>query len=247
MKKKLEADLISLAHSILQMKNRSDVFALKEKSREMYEKLSLFAFVEEYVSTTPQLVKTKQELICDIENALEKKNAKSKNKTPKEPILLNEEPLNINAKQLTFETQDIEQPFDELENLMFSMEQPSNNFKNDVKDVGERKTSTLEEELEDTISVDEMATLFDAVSPKSLNDSFSKSIQIGLNDRIAFVKNLFNNNQEGFNRVLSQLNTFNTKNEATLFIKNVVKPDYNWEKHQDLEARFLEIIERRFA
>jgi hypothetical protein len=41
MYKKLEADLISLAHSILQMKNKEDVFALKEKAQEIYEKLSM--------------------------------------------------------------------------------------------------------------------------------------------------------------------------------------------------------------
>jgi hypothetical protein len=55
MHKKLEADLISLAHSILTMKNKDDVFALKEKSKAVYEKLSMLAFVEEYVNTTPGL------------------------------------------------------------------------------------------------------------------------------------------------------------------------------------------------
>ena len=53
MHKKLESDLISLAHSLLQMKNKENVFLLKQKAHEIYEKLSVLAFVEEYVNTTP--------------------------------------------------------------------------------------------------------------------------------------------------------------------------------------------------
>ena len=41
MHKKLAADLTSLAHSILQMKNKEDVFALKTKAHEVYEKLDI--------------------------------------------------------------------------------------------------------------------------------------------------------------------------------------------------------------
>ena len=69
---------------------------------------------------------------------------------------------------------------------MFSEPKP-NNFKDDVKDVADLKTSTLEEELKDTISVDVIADLFENVQPKSLNEKLSSNIQIGLNDRIAFV------------------------------------------------------------
>ena len=76
------------------------------------------------------------------------------------------------------------------------------------------KTITLEEELQDTISVDVMADLFENAPTKSLNDRLLANIQIGLNDRIAFVKNLFEWNQEDFNRVVSQLNTFKTEKEA---------------------------------
>ena len=47
MHKKLEKDLISLAHDILKMKNRDDIFALKEKSRAVFERISILAFVEE--------------------------------------------------------------------------------------------------------------------------------------------------------------------------------------------------------
>ena len=82
----------------------------------------------------------------------------------------------------------------------------------------------------------------------SLNDKLKQeNIQVGLNDRIAFVKHLFNNEQEDYNRVVSQLNTFKSEKDAKNFINTMVKPDYNWSENEELENRFLEIITRKFA
>ena len=78
MHKKLESDLISLAHSILQMKNKENVFLLKQKAYEIYEKLSVLAFVEEYVNTTPGIKVKKEELILKVEEAYKVKDQISK-------------------------------------------------------------------------------------------------------------------------------------------------------------------------
>ena len=71
MHKKLEAELVSLAHNILQMKNKSDAIALREKARLLYERLSVLTFVDEYLKTTPNAVETKEKIIAKIE-AIEK-------------------------------------------------------------------------------------------------------------------------------------------------------------------------------
>lgn len=286
MHKKLEADLMSLAHSILKMKNKDDVFALKDISKEVYEKLSMLAFVEEYVNSTPNLETSKEELLEQVKTAFDKKEISkqpvlevekdvkpfkqenesveveeqekivydlmddaveesAESKKFKEKVVdFNREDLESKKEEVVEEI--IEQPFDELEQLMFATENPTN-FKNDVKDVGEKKTPTLEDELQDTISVDVMADLFENVQPKSLNDKLFSNIQIGLNDRITFVKNLFEGDQENYNRVISQLNTFKTEKEARKFINKMVKPDYNWSEHEELENRFMEIVSRKFA
>lgn len=279
MHKKLEADLISLAHSILQMKNKENVFLLKQKSKEIYEKLSVLAFVEEYVNSTPNLKVTKQELITKVENGFGNKyfisdevEAVKEEETvihnladdyldiENEKLLaeigegFDEEEVDIEENKVeevqeSLEVEDeveVEQPFDDLEGLIFGNSKPTN-FKDDPKDVGERNSLTLEEELEDTIPVDVMANLFEPIKPASLNDKLQTNIQIGLNDRIAFVKNLFEGSQEDFNRVISQLNTFKTEKEARKFINKMVKPDYNWSEQDELENRLLAIIERRFA
>ncbi len=63
-----------------------------------------------------------------------------------------------------------------------------------------------------------------------------------MNDRIGFVKYLFDESSEDYNRVLSQLNTFDTYAEAKDFIDEMVKPDYNnWKGQDDYEERFMEI------
>jgi hypothetical protein len=88
----------------------------------------------------------------------------------------------------------------------------------------------------------------DAERVQTLNDKLSKGITIGLNDRIAFMKNLFNNSSEDYNRVLSQLITFDTYSEAKNFIEQMIKPDYNnWEGKEEYEQRFMEIVEKRFS
>jgi len=119
---------------------------------------------------------------------------------------------------------------------------------------------TLEDEFKDAISADVATELFERatkenpvveekaeIKQKSLNDSlFSNKLQVGLNDRIAFVKHLFEGSQEDFNRVLSQLNSFKTEDEAKIFIQEFVKPDYNWSSNLEYEERLMGLIERKF-
>ena len=120
--------------------------------------------------------------------------------------------------------------------------------------------NTLEDELKDAISADVATDLFERVTKehpeieeiskqtqRSLNDTvYNNNLQVGLNDRIAFVKYLFEGNQEDFNRVLSQLNSFKTEKEAKNFISKMVKPDYNWSDNEEYEQRFVNLIERKF-
>ena len=261
MHKKLAADLTSLAHSILQMKNKNDVLELKQKAYEVYEKLAVLAYVEEYVNTTPNAKETKEELIEKLAVVTDKLEEPVKLQVVEEKLEKEVEELKIEdtteSEKLTSETIEeieeptlkvveeiIEQPFDELEQTLFSKDLA----KEEVKNIDDKKNVTLEEELVDTISVDVAADLFEKpVEKKSLNDALQSNIQIGLNDRIAFVKNLFEGNQGDFNRVVSQLNTFKTEKEAKKFINKMVKPDYNWTDKEEYEERFMSIIERKFA
>jgi hypothetical protein len=47
--------------------------------------------------------------------------------------------------------------------------------------------------------------------------------------------------------VISQLNTFDTLEEAKNFINEMVIPDYNyWVGKEDYLERFMEIVEKKF-
>ena len=163
-----------------------------------------------------------------------------------EDTLVEEEIQEVSEEPILKMVEEIlEQPFDELEQTLFSGDEF---VKPEEKVVEDRKIVTLEEELEDTISVDIAADMFEKpVEKKSLNDALQTNLQIGLNDRIAFVKNLFDGSQGDFNRVVSQINSFKTGKEAKKFINKMVKPDYDWSKQEEYEERFISLIERKFT
>ncbi|MFV8324519.1 hypothetical protein [Flavobacterium sp. ZS1P14] len=66
MKKKLEADLISIAHRILQLKNKSDINQLYLETQKLYEKLSVLRFVDEHFSDAKPTIG-----IAEIERKIE--------------------------------------------------------------------------------------------------------------------------------------------------------------------------------
>ncbi len=233
MHKKLEAELVSLAHSILEMKNKGDVKVLHKKARHIYEKLSVLKFVEKNFTKDSDVIDKKNKIITKI----------------KQDFVFDEKKFDEIKKEEIISEEQVEK--------IFSNQDTS--IKDDTTQIPSLKNS-LEEELKDAISADVATELFERVtkenptieeitenSQRTLNDSlFKNNLQIGLNDRIAFVKYLFEGNQEDFNRVLSQLNTFKTESEAKRFIYKLVKPDYDWSEKEELEERLISIIERRF-
>ena len=82
---------------------------------------------------------------------------------------------------------------------------------------------------------------------KNLNDILGKGIQIGLNDRLAFINNLFDQSEEDYQRVISQVQTLTSWEEAQNFIEHMIKPDYDfWEGKEEFETRFLKCLESNF-
>ena len=237
MHKKLEAELVSLAHSILQMKNKEDVEALQKKAQGIYEKLTLLKFVDTYFeSSTPSAV-TKEEVIDKIKDVF--------------------------TDDLEEETHPVELIEKITEEHIIDEDQVDKKDDLPKKELTETPSLqiSLEEEFRDAISADVATQLFEKATKetpvverhmeskqRSLNDTlFKNNIQVGLNDRIAFVKHLFDGSQEDFNRVISQLNSFKTEREAKKFINKIVKPDYDWSKKEDFEIRLINLIERKFS
>jgi hypothetical protein len=276
MKKKLEAELISIAHRILKLKNKSDLIQLHQETQKLYEKLSVLRFVEEnFAEAKPTIglseiqekieiafeaepevdaivpeefiVTDKEETIAIVEEEVIQEEISFKpafelsfdaNDTKDEEVLIKEEPKPVSS-QITFD--DLLGP-DYVDPVFVKPEELVNNEKaqdpNQVIPIGRS--------YNDDAPVISMKNDFGS-DPISLNDRMAKGIIIGLNDRIAFMNHLFANSSEDYNRVLSQLMTFDTFQEAEDFIENMVKPDYNnWEGKDEYALRFLEIVEKKF-
>ncbi|MDR6844867.1 hypothetical protein [Flavobacterium granuli] len=330
MKKKLEADLISIAHRILQLKNKSDVNQLFLETQKLYEKLAVLRFVEEHFGDSkptigqaevvekvdeffenipvPELQRPQSiiieeapvpEIIEDKSiNLIEVEEAKEEDYKVEleEPIAENEEvPASIIAEPLavaegseeiiTEETEEdtlIEKPMfvleeTEIEPIAESIEitKPETPKKKGIVQISfddllggkysdpdfvKVSASNKKPELDSIQPISDFdfqkesisnapQTTFEKAEPKTitLNDKLAKEINIGLNDRIAFVKHLFGGNNEDYNRVVNQLITFDTFTETKTFIDEMVKPDYNnWDGKEDYEHRFMEIIEKKF-
>jgi hypothetical protein len=83
---------------------------------------------------------------------------------------------------------------------------------------------------------------------KSLNDRLAGTVlKFGLNDRIGFVKELFDGSQEDFNRVVSQLNTCSSLEEATDYINAHISDEYGWDQKEETAARFMAAVEQKFS
>ena len=361
MKKKLEAELISIAHRILKLKNKSDLNQLHQETQKLYEKLSVLKFVEENfaevkptigqaeiedkieaafepqqaIETAPEVqpeesketeepavaeVETKEEApTAELETVTEnpevqeeevaeesqEETATTTEETTQEEIpqevqdeieasseSYTEEITASHSHEETQEVQEENEPAEAEEpvkaedsnfkpafELSFDTkdEEIAEQIKEEIKNVSPQitfddllganyadpvfvKPEDLEKEKQESKNVIPIGRSYNDSAPVislnkdqedktiSLNDRLSKGIIIGLNDRIAFMNHLFANSSEDYNRVLSQLMTFDTFADAKNFIDTMVKPDYNnWEGKDEYAERFMEIVEKKFS
>lgn len=302
MKKKIEAELISIAHRVLKLKNRSETIVLHEEVKKLYEQLTILRFYEEHIliaekeisraSLEEKLQQTEtpvaknadnimpamaisaeadtSEVETNVENEIEEVGFEEVNKQEEvkqeetEEEIANEEEI---LSSSTIEETVTSQPalFDEIDVANYALPQfvkvedipkeleniAAVKFEAPPTPIFEEKEPlapvTLEVPKEEIAIEKTPEVVFEEPKTKSLNDRLNGTISFGLNDRIAFEKRLFGGNPDDFNRVVSQINTFDTFQEVQEFITDFVKPDYNnWDGKEEYETRFLEIIEKKF-
>ena len=314
MKKRLEAELISIAHRILKLRNKSEVDQLYTETRKLYETLAVLKFygdhfevvkndvavedleakldaaldipeavveaapvVEEtpvVVEETPAVVEDEVEKVEDVEEVIETEAVVEAETIEEEPIIVGEitleeeeieedVPMTEAKSDLDFEPifELAAEPMEETAALSepevtaAPIEEPVVEApkKDEPKQIsfeellGENYTEPIFVKPDDVVVPPSLKTVIDEQG-KSLNELHSKSINIGLNDKIAFVKYLFADSTEDYNRVLSQLNTFSTFPEAKDFIDEIIKPDYNnWDGVDDYAERFIAIVAKKFS
>ncbi len=84
-----------------------------------------------------------------------------------------------------------------------------------------------------------------ALGAKSVNARYA-GLKVGLNDRVAFVKHLFNGEDDDFQRVVAALATMESKQECETFLENAVYGDYDWSQKPEISERFLALVFARF-
>ena len=140
MKKRLEADLISIAHRILQLKNKSDINQLYLETQKLYEKLAVLRFVDDHFGDSKPTI-GQAEIEAKIATAFE--------------AIENEEPVAITIEEIEIPeletTPELILEEEEQEEIT-EMEEPVFEEEEDLE--------TLEDEIEDEVEEEEIEAPF---------------------------------------------------------------------------------------
>lgn len=250
MKKKLEAELISIAHRILKLKGREDVLKMHTEVSALFEKLSVLKFAHENFEGELPTIGSDSSFLGMIDSSFNNKISDN---------IEIEDKIYINLDDR--ENEEIMEPvINKIKDMVEQMPDDPEGIDTVFEDAIP-KEPIKKHNLEDITAGFEDIPIFEPVSKsqngvsngasngkKSLNDKLKiGGLHIGLNDKIAFIKHLFDGKSEDYDRVLSQLNTFASYTNAKNFILDMVKPDYNnWAGKEEFEERFMEIIEAKF-
>jgi len=246
MKKKLESELVSIAHRILKLKGKEDVVKMHAEVSALHETLSVLKFAHENFEGDMPTIGSDSSFFDMLDSAFNNKVSDT---------IEVEDKLYTNLDEV--EDDHIMEPvMNKIKDMVQHMPEDNQDHNVSSEDTA-RDTAIKGRNLEDITAGFEDIPVFEPVSKsensvvngkKSLNDQLKiGGLNIGLNDKIAFIKHLFNGQSEDYDRVLSQLNTFVSFDKAKHFIQHIVKPDYNhWADKEEFEARFMGIIEGKF-
>jgi len=245
MKNKLESELKNLATNILDTSSGLSTARLKKMAKEIYEKLTILAFTEENLS---KMEAVSSEQIHSRQPKKEKESVKddylpdgTEYNNTDAITELNTEMIKDIVAQMPPETEDVDILVDSIISKSSNGKLPENSSefkKSDFRDIGVDY---------DNLPSFEPVKKQEKDKPRSLNDRLKKGINIGLNERLSFIKHLFDGHTNDYNRVISQLNTFDNLEDAHKFIQQVVKPDYkNWVGKEEYEERFMSLVENKF-
>ncbi|WP_242203206.1 hypothetical protein [Aestuariivivens insulae] len=246
MKKKLESELVSIAHRILKLRGKEDVIKMHAEVTALYEKLSVLKFAHENFEGDMPTIGSDSSFFGMLDTAFNNKVSDNIEVEDKIYINLDEveeddimEPVMNKIKDMVSQMPDEVQEIDTVFEEAIPEKKP---HKGNLEDItaGFEDTPIFEPVLKNQNGVSK--------DKKSLNDKIKTGrLNIGLNDKIAFTKHLFDGKNEDYDRVVSQLNTKASFDEAKRFIEDMVKPDYNnWNDKEEFETRFMEIIESKF-
>lgn len=242
MKKKLEAELMSIAHRILKLKGKDNIDKMHQEVAALYEKLTVLKFAKE------NLDENKTPTIGNDSSFFDMLDVAFNNKVSDTIEFEDRTYIDLDDS----EHEEIMEPAIEKIKDMVAQMPHETHVVDSIFEKAPVRTQVHKNDLDDITAGFDEEPVFEPVknvgsTKKSLNDQLKKGIVIGLNDKIAFIKHLFNGESEDYNRVISQINTASSFNDANHLIQNIIKPDYNnWDGKEEFETRFMQIIESKF-
>ena len=235
MKKKVLSQINAIAQGIVNSENEIDITKLKNSLIQLYEKLTILEFLESSVETE---FEKPERSATDSKTYREQNWFKEPDPVPQSPHKEElVEPLTEKIKDIVANMPNENQ--EAIEELLKEIIPSKETSNSDLEEFAASYRETPVFERKQNITAEEKR--------KSINDKVNSGLPIGLNDRIAFIKQLFDGSTDDYTRVLSQINSMTTFQESVSFVENNIKPDYNnWAGKEEYVDRFLSIIEKRF-
>ena len=246
MKKKLESELVSIAHRILKLKGKEDVIKMHAEVAVLFEKLSVLKFANENLEANLPTIGSGTSFYDTINSTFNNKISDS---------IEVEDRIFVNLDEVE-DDNIMERGIETIKDIVAQMPKEADEIEAVLEEIVVNP-KYKDTDFEDIMSDFKNMPVFEPVTKnktsissekKSLNDKLKiGGFNIGLNDKIAFIKHLFDGKNEDYERVISQLNSFDSFANAKDFLLNIVKPDYNnWTDKEEFEERFLQIIESKF-
>ena len=99
-------------------------------------------------------------------------------------------------------------------------------------------------------------TLHERLSEQTSNTSLAdtlkrqssiKDLSFSVNDKMFIVSNLFDDNQNDFNRIMSHVATLDAWDEVEIYLNETCTIPYQWENKEADKKHFFRILKQRFA
>ena len=223
MKEKIKTALIKWASKVIENQVQWDEKDTYEAIQKLYEISLVQKILLEEEEKDKHLWEYQQAQINDVIESLTEKSAKVKSK---------DENLEVAPIMETIKNIVTEMPEPETYEKLFEKIEETPTFIPKQKEVSKKNN-------EFQVSLDQ--------ERENVNDQFTKSLSIDLNDRLAFIKQLFNDDKINYERVISQILTFESWSEVSKFLNTQVKIEYNnWEGKEEVVERFLYILKNNF-
>ena len=275
MKEELEQSLVALATEIIAKQGKLNLIELNRQAHKLAEKITILSFVDKYYQDLGANENRKNSMMKKVSNFIDENQekdifdikveatevqpiaAKGQTKEKTSFVAMEPKPVQKQTAKIAQPQVEVHQPEPEwavpveqpkrveTSQIDFAIEQPQYTDEQRIL----KQSPSLEEFISQSKHTvfDRKETDEDIKPVQSLNDKLGKNVQIGLNDKLAFVQKLFLGSESEYNKVVKHIGELNTMQDAVLYLEQEIKPTYNyWKDKEEYEERFLSLLLKRF-